>query len=73
MEVLQYSMKLYRDEIGRKYPTARVWFTTPDGKNLTTKPLGFEKFPETAEEWFAVVKETVDDVFDMYKDYKEKE
>ena len=71
MEVLQFSIKLYREEIGKKYPTARVWFTTPDGDNLTTEPLGFEKFPETAEDWFALVKEIVDDVSHFHKLYKE--
>lgn len=66
-EVLKYSIKLYREEIGRKYPTARVWFTTPEGEDLVTQPLGFEKFPETTEEWLQLVKDTVGDVFDLYR------
>ena len=67
MEVLKYSIKLYKEEIGRKYPTARVWFSTPEGEDLATAPLGFEKFPETTEEWLQVVEDTVDDVLDLYK------
>ena len=70
MEVLKYSIKLYREEIGRKYPTARVWFSTPEGEDLVTQPLGFEKFPDTAEEWFQLVEDTVHDAFDMYKQWK---
>ena len=70
MEVLKYSIKLYREEIGRKYPTAGVWFSTPEGEELVTAPLGFEKFPETTEEWLQLVKDTVDDVLDLYKEHK---
>ena len=72
MEVLKYSVKLYHDEIGRKFPTAHVMFTTPEGEELTITPLVFEKFPESAEEWFDVIKETVDDVWYLYRLNKEK-